>query len=273
MVNFFDALVWFLLIHIVCDFYLQPIEWVADKKQKTYRAAALYLHSLLHGALLIAPALILGLDWQTTAIVVTTVIVSHFFIDLWKVKAQKGETFTYFIYDQALHIGVLALIAFFLADKLTFESILKHDKFSDAILIIFGYLFILKPTSIIIGNILKKYPITGTTMDSTTISDNDQSVLAKKEHNVTPSTVSGLAAGGELIGYLERILILTFTLVGSYAAVGFVLAAKSIFRFGELSRSKDRSMTEYVLIGSLVSVVITTLLGALMSLGLDIKIK
>jgi len=76
-----------------------------------------------------------------------------------------------------------------------------------------------------------------------------------------------------LIGYLERVLILTFTLVGSYAAVGFVLAAKSIFRFGELNKSNDRSMTEYVLIGSLVSVVITTLTGTLMSFGLNVQIK
>lgn len=76
-----------------------------------------------------------------------------------------------------------------------------------------------------------------------------------------------------MIGYLERLLILTFTLVGSYSAVGFVLAAKSIFRFGELNKSADRSMTEYVLIGSLVSVVITILIGTLVSVGLDAKIK
>ncbi|MCG9647983.1 hypothetical protein L1D24_05290 [Vibrio brasiliensis] len=41
----------------------------------------------------------------------------------------------------------------------------------------------------------------------------------------------------------------------------------------ELSKSNDRSMTEYVLIGSLVSVVITTLVGTLMSLGLGNDIK
>ncbi|GAB7224343.1 hypothetical protein VoSk93_35620 [Vibrio owensii] len=76
-----------------------------------------------------------------------------------------------------------------------------------------------------------------------------------------------------MLGYLERVLILTFTLVGRYAAVGFVLAAKSIFRFGELNKSDDRSMTEYMLTGSLVSVVITTLVGSLMSLDLDVKIK
>jgi len=62
-------------------------------------------------------------------------------------------------------------------------------------------------------------------------------------------------------------------LVCSYVAVGFVLAGKSIFRFGELNQSANRSMTEYVLIGSLISVVITTLIGVLVSLGVGIKFK
>jgi hypothetical protein len=127
--------------------------------------------------------------------------------------------------------------------------VLRHEKFSEVIMVVFAYLLILKPTSILIGSVLRKYPIKGA------------------------GNANGIVAGGELIGYLERLLILTFTLVGSYAAVGFVLAAKSIFRFGELNKSDDRSMTEYVLIGSLVSVVFATLVGTLMSLGLDVKIK
>ena len=105
-----------------------------------------------------------------------------------------------------------------------------------------------------IGSILKKYTVT-------------------VDEDNTQSTFKGLIAGGELIGYLERTLILTFALVGSYAAVGFVLAAKSIFRFGELNKEAGRSMTEYVLIGSLLSVVITTIVGAFISLGLDVKLK
>jgi hypothetical protein len=35
--------------------------------------------------------------------------------------------------------------------------------------------------------------------------------------------------------------------------VGFILAAKSIFRFGDLTNSRDRNLTEYVLIGTLLS--------------------
>ena len=254
MFNFFELLIPFLLVHIICDFYLQPDHWIKSKQDETYRSFALYFHSLLHGFSLLIPAVVLGIDWPSAACLVAIVAISHFVIDLWKVTTPKGETFSYFVIDQCLHVFVLASIAFYLADGLTIEVVLKHEKFSDAVIVIFAYLLVLKPTSIVIGSILRKYPIESTDQNK-------------------PNDVNGLVAGGELIGYLERVLILTFTFMGSYAAVGFVLAAKSIFRFGELNKSDGRSMTEYVLIGSLVSVVITTLVGTLMSLGLDVKIK
>lgn len=252
MFDFFGVLIPFLMIHIICDFYLQPNQWVEAKKKYTYRSTALYFHSLLHGVALLVPAIALGIDWRSTTCLVAIVAVSHFIIDLWKVRARNGGKFSYFIIDQALHVSVLTAIVFHMTDGVTIDAVLQHEKFSNGVMVIFAYLLILKPTSIVIGSVLRKYPISGKNTDNTT---------------------SGLIAGGELIGYLERLLILTFTLVGSYAAVGFVLAAKSIFRFGELNKSDDRSMTEYVLIGSLLSVVITTLVGTLMSLGLDVEIK
>ncbi len=252
MFDFFGVLIPFLLMHIICDFYLQPNQWVESKKESTYRSPELYFHSLLHGIALLVPAFMLGIDWRSAACLVAIVAISHFVIDLWKVTTQNGDKFSYFVIDQALHGSVLATLAFHMVDGLTIDTVIQHENFSSGVMVVFAYLIILKPTSIVIGSVLRKYPILG--------GDNNPSV-------------SGLVAGGELIGYLERVLILTFTLVGSYAAVGFVLAAKSIFRFGELNKSNDRSMTEYVLIGSLVSVVITTLIGTLISLGLDVKIK
>lgn len=243
-----------MLMHIICDFYLQPKLWVEAKKANTYRSPELYLHSLLHGVASLIPAVIFAVDWRSVACLVVIVAVSHFIIDLWKVTTPHGEKFSYFVIDQTLHLSILAVIAFHITDGVTIEAVLKHENFPDAVMLLFGYLLILKPTSIVIASILKKYPLSGSAGGDTT-------------------QVSGIVAGGELIGYLERLLILTFTLVGSYEAVGFVLAAKSIFRFGELNKTNDRSMTEYVLIGSLVSVVITTLVGTLLSFGLEVKIK
>ena len=73
---------------------------------------------------------------------------------------------------------------------------------------------------------------------------------------------SGLEKAGAMIGYLERALILTFILVKEYMAIGLVLTAKSITRFEEL---KDRSFSEYFLIGTLSSVLFASLTGVILS--------
>ncbi len=44
--------------------------------------------------------------------------------------------------------------------------------------------------------------------------------------------------------------------------IGFLLAAKSVFRFGELTKAKEVKITEYVMIGTLSSFTIAILLGA-----------
>ena len=66
MFDFFGILIFFLLMHIICDFYLQPNKWVEAKKKYTYRSTELYFHSLLHGVALLVPAVALGIDWRST---------------------------------------------------------------------------------------------------------------------------------------------------------------------------------------------------------------
>jgi hypothetical protein len=77
-----------------------------------------------------------------------------------------------------------------------------------------------------------------------------------------------LEKAGLYIGILERLFIFGFVVMGYWAGIGFLIAAKSIFRFSDLSRSKDRKLTEYVLIGTLLSygLAIMIALGALWAL-------
>ena len=56
---------------------------------------------------------------------------------------------------------------------------------------------------------------------------------------------------GATIGAFERLLIVTFVLVNAIAAVGFVIAAKTLARFKQLD---DRGFAEYYLLGTLASV-------------------
>ena len=103
-----------------------------------------------------------------------------------------------------------------------------------------AYILMLKPSSILLGLFLDKW---------TPASPNTQS----------------LPNAGQWIGYIERVLILTFVLIGSMEGVGFLLAAKSVFRFGELNKAKEIRTTEYVLIGTLASFTIAILAGIAVS--------
>jgi hypothetical protein len=72
----------------------------------------------------------------------------------------------------------------------------------------------------------------------------------------------GLLRAGAYIGMVERLLITALVAQGQFAAVGFVLAAKSIARYKELD---DAAFAEYYLIGTLTSATIAVLSGMVLS--------
>jgi len=67
---------------------------------------------------------------------------------------------------------------------------------------------------------------------------------------------------GRVIGMLERLFIYTFTIVGQFAAIGFILTAKGVVRYREF---KNPTFAEYVLIG--------TLLSALLAMAVALIVK
>jgi hypothetical protein len=73
-------------------------------------------------------------------------------------------------------------------------------------------------------------------------------------------------ARGRAIGSLERALALTLVLLGDYAAVGWIIAAKSLARFKQL---EDREFAEYFLVGTLASFLLAMLVGV----GIHILLK
>ncbi len=63
--------------------------------------------------------------------------------------------------------------------------------------------------------------------------------------------LGGLPGGGRIIGHLERGLIFLLVLTDLAAGIGFLIAAKSVLRFGAV---KDEArLSEYVIIGTLAS--------------------
>src|SRR5207302_8416774 len=65
-------------------------------------------------------------------------------------------------------------------------------------------------------------------------------------------------ARGRTIGALGRALAVTLVLLGEYAAIGWIIAAKSLARFKAL---EDREFAEYFLIGTLASFLLALVAG------------
>ncbi|MFP4217156.1 MAG: hypothetical protein ACLFVH_14650 [Phycisphaerae bacterium] len=85
-------------------------------------------------------------------------------------------------------------------------------------------------------------------MEPTTVSDDDAGTLDESEYNA-----------GRVIGILERWLIyLVVVSTQNYNVIALILAAKGFARFRQLDR---RQFAEYVLIGTLASLLFTVIIG------------
>jgi nitrate reductase NapE component len=220
------------LAHIVGDFILQPNSWVADKEHKKHKSIYLYIHIALHGIL--AFAFVGDSNFIGLAIVLTLL---HGLIDYAKLRLQKKKTKrSWFLFDQALHILVIVGITLLYTD----QTLDLHAVSNSFWIVITGIIFLTKPTSIVIKNIISIW-----TPEN------------KSKHD------NSLSNAGNYIGILERLFVFVFIVTSHFEAIGFLLAAKSIFRFGDLKEAKDRKLTEYVLIGTLLSFGIALITGLL----------
>ena len=221
-----------ILSHLIGDFLLQPTSWVKEKEKRKAASPKLYLHVLIHGALILL--LLWDFSQWPIALVIT---LAHLAIDLIKLYAQKRKTkTTWFVLDQFMHlIGIVVIWAIFSENSIEFGKVFQSPKILSLITLL---LFLTQPTSIILSHLLKKWA------DSIP-SQPDQS----------------LQDAGKYIGILERLFVFAFIATGHWEAVGFLLAAKSVFRFGDLRKSKERKLTEYILIGTLLSFGIAMLSG------------
>jgi hypothetical protein len=85
-------------------------------------------------------------------------------------------------------------------------------------------------------------------------------------------SVPGLKEGGKWIGILERTLVFIFALSNQFAAIGFLVAAKSILRFGEVKDNSNRMEAEYIIIGTLSSILFA-LLTAMATVWIIAQVK
>jgi hypothetical protein len=207
------------LAHLLGDFMFQPGKWIEDKNTKTYKSKYLYYHIGVHFLLLLV---VFQFDLKYW-IALLLIPASHYLIDLGKlILKEKIETRKLFFLDQILHILVI-----FFVTKIYFKfeidwSLIFSTK---ATLLITAILSISYVASVVIKILISRW---------------------NQENENTN-------AAGKYIGMMERVLVFVFIVLNHWEGVGFLLAAKSVFRFGDLTKSHEVRLTEYILIGTLLS--------------------
>ena len=89
------------LAHLLTDFVFQPAGWVADRNEKHFASGKLYLHGLVTAV--VACIFIGWTYWPAVSII----LVTHILIDGW--KSYRPKKIRYFLIDQLLHLGVIAV--------------------------------------------------------------------------------------------------------------------------------------------------------------------
>lgn len=250
MILFFIKL---LLAHIIGDFVFQPKKWVAHKFLYKHKSKYLYLHILIHT---LALFIILQANLKTYWLGVLLIIISHYIIDVIKLhlnktitidneaikeKNKKINRFLFFV-DQFAHLIILmGTTAIYFSYEIELDTLFT----SKIILFITAILILTNVSPIVMKIIFSKWHLS--------TNETPIDTLNEDANTDNESHTSSLEEAGTYIGILERLLVFCFIITNHWEGVGFLIAAKSIFRFGDLSKAKNRKLTEYVLIGTLLS--------------------
>lgn len=224
-----------LIAHLIGDFFLQTGALVRQKEQRKWMSGFLYVHVLLHFILMML--LTADLQFWKFALGIT---ILHLLMDGLKLQFQTSDNRrNWFIGDQVFHVVVIVL-AWALYQHRSFDAAFLSDP--RVLAITLAFLFIMKPASFIIKVVISRW-------------------TPRATPGKIQTEVESLENAGQLIGIMERLLILIFILLNRWEGIGFLLGAKSIFRFGDLTEAKDTRLTEYVLIGTLLSFILAIVTG------------
>ena len=243
--------------HLIGDFVLQTDGMVRDK----HKLPVMTLHS----------GIVALVSWGLTGYllawwwVAPLIFASHFVIDLTKVRAaawlaarkpreapgflDQNGLVTLFALDQVAHFAVIALLAERAGVIPELRATVMGEGawievfgggYLDALVLASGWILVAMACGHFLGLLLQRF-----------------------EAELLEEQKDGLSNGGYWIGITERSLIYLFILVGEPTGIGFLAAAKSVFRIGEIKEAKDRKLAEYILIGTLMSFALAMVLGLL----------
>ncbi|MBC8183296.1 DUF3307 domain-containing protein [candidate division KSB1 bacterium] len=220
-----ETLLTILTAHLLGDFILQT-DWMVKHKQ---HFGVLLLHASI--VTTVSYLLLGAFHWQ----ILLVIFLMHFGIDAIKV-CRMADSLLLFLIDQCVHLLVLVGLAGLFADTATsgwwgtsLQSELYEWYFASMSLLS-GLILAVPAGGILVGKAIN--PL------MKEIGDDD---------------IKGLEKGGQYIGWLERFLVLLLLLINQPTGIGFLIAAKSILRFGEIKDTGQRKVAEYIIIGTFLS--------------------
>ena len=230
------------LAHILADFFLQSQKMANEKNSIGFKSRLLPVHVLI--VFLCSWLLSIQVEFFVGAGVIAII---HYIIDGFKARANRHPKFWKYAFfvDQLLHIVVLVGVSLFFEKYHGLQPLFEIPVSTTFIAIVIGYLLCLRPANFVIKEVFRSSEI--------------DVAIAQQEKAEVLEGADELPNAGKLIGILERVLALTFILIGQFQAVGFLLAAKSVLRY----KDTDTLKTEYVLIGTMLSFGIAVVCGIL----------
>jgi len=226
--------------HMLTDFVFQPSSWVEQKIEKGAKSYYFWIHSFLAGFL----TYVLLAEWTSFGVPIS-IFVLHAIIDCAKIKISRDKSDeqkrVLFFVDQGFHLIVILIAWLYLIEGKDLVIPFFQDIFTNIKILshLVAFIFITIPAGIIIGQITEPF---------------------RKQIDNSDS----LNKAGIYIGITERLLILIFVILGQYAAIGLLIAGKSILRVAKEGEGNGRKKTEYILIGTFISFTVAIITGLLL---------
>lgn len=215
-----------LLGHALGDFYFQTKNMVKSKSK--YLLKHVFIYTVVQVTFYLCftqsiEVLYFGL----------IVLLSHLLIDgirffVVKRMRNKGNLLRLLLFamDQILHISVLvAFLAF------TQEVFWEQPTLNKTLLLVVILAYLIMPSAILVDHVIG---------------------LIHEQGKTSPFRLDE----GTLIGILERLLVFVLGISGNIGGIGFLIAAKTMVRYGQFDDSEQNSFRRKYLIGTLTSVLL-----------------